>query len=170
MAAIQKLWRLHETLKIIPVTDELFIFNFTIKEEMMKILKKQPWSIYVQILLLQHFTPGTPPQEVPLNTFSIWFSFNNLPYTYWPKTEIVELLQNVVTIDEISPQFSFPTTSVGYHIRANMSIVNPLLVGVDVVDEYSSLRMSKFLYENLPAMFSSSCKRIGHRPSNYPFT
>lgn len=41
---------------------------------------------------------------------------------------------------------------------------------MDVVNEYGSLRLTEFLHENVPAIFCSSCRRIGHRPSNCIFT
>lgn len=82
MQAVRNRWKLFETLQIIPINDELYIFNFIVRDEMQQVLDSQPWSLYGQLLLIHPFIPGTPPQEVVFQDYSMWFSFKQLPYTY----------------------------------------------------------------------------------------
>lgn len=79
MATVRSRWKLYDSLEIIPVDDELFIFDFITEEDMTRILNSEPWSIYGQLLLLAQFLPRKPLQEAPLQLFHAWFTFKNLP-------------------------------------------------------------------------------------------
>lgn len=99
---------------------------------MSRVLNGQPWSIYGQILLRISFR-GHHRKKLLSKRSPYGFSFRGLPYTYWSEGEIVELLQNAVRIVEISLQFTFPTSSLGYRVRTELNISNPLPVGVNIV-------------------------------------
>lgn len=101
MLAIRNWWQLFDSLEIILVNDELFFFNFKVKNKMISVFQRQPWCIYNQVLLLQNFITGVPPQDIPLQSFDIWFSFIDLPFHYWSYEEIVRLLHNVTYVAEI---------------------------------------------------------------------
>lgn len=105
------------------------------------------------VLLLNHFIPRMPPQDVTLQTFDIWFNFEDLPYTYWSEGEILELLQNIAPVAEIFPNFGFPTSSIGYRIRTTINAANPLPFGVDIIDEFGSLKLTQFNYEKPLPLF-----------------
>lgn len=157
MAAIRNRWGYLDGLEIIRVTDEIFIFNFTRhNDDLDEVLRNQPWSVYGQVLLLNRFIPGTPPQQVPLLTFNIWFSFVDLLYSYWFKEDILELLQNVPPVTDLYPQFGFPTSSVGSRVRTTIHSSTPLLIEVDLVDEYGILQIVELKYENFRLYFAAT--------------
>lgn len=162
--AINNRWRHLRRVQIVPVTRELFIFNFPEHEEdLLHVLRQQPWSVYGQVLLLHRFRPGSPPQEVPLNSFDIWFYFEDLPYLHWSEEGIVDILQNVTPVREIQPHFGFPTTSLGYRVRTTILSSAPLPQSVNVIDEYGSLRQINLRYERLPPYYCTYCYHMGHR-------
>lgn len=151
------------------MTAEVFVFNFTLNQaDRDYVIQNQSWSIYGQVLLLNDYIPGTPPQELPLLTFSIWFSFVDLPFSYWFEEEILELLQDLMPVAELSPQFGFPTTSIGFRVRNTITASSPRPLGVNPVDEYGSIRMVYFQYEKLPPIFCTYCRHIGHRQLGCP--
>lgn len=47
--------------------------------------------------------------------------------------------------------------------------MTPLSFGVDLIDEYGSLKMVESRYEKLPPMFCSYYHSVGHRQLTCPF-
>jgi hypothetical protein len=76
------LWQPVKGVKVIPLDQAKFLFQFYHKLDVESVLNGGPWSYENFMIILQKIAPGTVPKEVILDKMDMWVQVHNLPFGF----------------------------------------------------------------------------------------
>ncbi|KAF5196116.1 hypothetical protein FRX31_014297, partial [Thalictrum thalictroides] len=145
------------------LSNEIFLLRFSSLDSLNVVLKKGPWSIYGQLILMKRYFHNLPPQQVIFESYNIWFHFDNLPYMKSSQLGIFKLLDRVLPISDFHPnnKNDHPPPE-GISVRTTIKLDKKLPKGLFTDDSFGGQQWVKFIYHNLPSQFCDHCRLMGH--------
>lgn len=163
-AALKFHWVNHRPRDIIPVKEHYYLIKFNHEQDLRfvlnecpwavrkSVLNEGPWAVFGQLLLLHRFKLGMKVNELPFDSFRIWFRMENLPY----------LLQDFLVINAIRPRNNQGIPLEGHQQQTTLSVLKHIPSGIHI-DKSETSTFVSFAFMRLPPQFCQRCRKLGHR-------
>jgi len=83
---MKDIWSVVKGLEIREIKMRVFLFQFSHKLDIQKVLRGGPWFFNKHMMVLGAMEDGESPEQVPLNTVPFWIQVHNLPVGYMAET------------------------------------------------------------------------------------
>ncbi|XP_019149864.1 PREDICTED: uncharacterized protein LOC109146666 [Ipomoea nil] len=158
---LASVWRPVMGMKVLPIADDLFLFQFPHIKDLQRVLDDGPWSFENHTLVCDMVPTGTRPEEVSLNTIAIWVQIHDLPSIY-ASTEFIERIGNYVGVFlKADPNNFGGLWRSFFRIRVRLDVSAPLKRRMKMYQKDGSTQWISFKYERL-GTFCFCCGVLGH--------
>ncbi|GLT68155.1 hypothetical protein SLA2020_404130 [Shorea laevis] len=148
-----RLWKPQGTIRFQEVQESLWVLEFSVAADKLRVLKGRPWSFERNIFVLNDFDGSSPPSQITFSSSPFWVQVHDLPFACLTKgigqkigASLGEVLEVVV-----------PGNGVGWgrslRIRVLLDLTKPLERGRVLLMGGKSV-WAAFRYEKLPTFCS----------------
>ncbi|XP_028767323.1 uncharacterized protein LOC114725034 [Neltuma alba] len=163
LSTIRKGWNLNETVDVVDLGEEAFVFTFTEMKDKCRLLKGRPWTIDGSLMSIQEWSEFKVLNEVSFDRTPVWVQFHNVPL------RILEFEENVWNMGNSVGDlvwYERPKTEGKYtrcfaRARVLIDIRRPLTHGFWTARPDGSEIWISVKYERLQS-FCYKCSLIGH--------
>ncbi|KNA21693.1 hypothetical protein SOVF_040780, partial [Spinacia oleracea] len=152
-------WRLGKGMVVREIENNLYMFQFFIMSDKMKVMEEGPWFFDGAPLLLKEVEEGVQPSEITFDTLRWWVKVEDVPLNKRTKAMVVSLASKMgsfVEFDESDP--------IGWskymRFRVDVNLEKPLRRGAFIATTGGS-KWVKFKYEKLMDI-CYACGKLGH--------
>lgn len=126
----RKGWSLTRELKVLDLERNVFVFQFTEKQDFLKVLRGRPWSIQSHLLNLQLWEEDMVQEEVNVDLWPIWVQFHGLPFCFLNRENALDLgsmIGKVVAVE--NPRDDGKLVRKVLRARVLLNVNDPLMTG-----------------------------------------
>jgi hypothetical protein len=155
-----RLWRIAGTVVFKEVQENIWVFEFSDRDDKGRILAGRPWSFDRQIIILNELDGNVPPSQMQFTHSPFWVQVHDLPLVCMNisvGTKIGESLGSLVDVDVAGDGMGWGHC---LRIRVVIDLRNPLERG-RAIHLNGKSHWVTFKYEKLP-MFYFTCGRLLH--------
>lgn len=146
MDAMKNQWRCKGEAN--PIKNKKFLFSIDSKSDRDNIVRKQPWIILGQVLVLHLVLKQNLMLDPPILEVSFWVILNGLPLEYHSWDTIHELAATLDVVHKDTPTKGETRRMEAYNEKINLNIKKPLPKGVRFHIEEGKLLEVPFIYEH----------------------
>ncbi|KAJ1408205.1 Zinc finger, CCHC-type [Sesbania bispinosa] len=159
---LSKAWNVDEELTITDLGPNVFLFAFSEKKQVVKVVQEGPWFVMGHLLSLQNWIPEASVFEVNYDFVSFWIQLHNLPLEMISAKNAVKLagtIGEVLTVE--NPLVNGQLVRPFIRVRVKVNIKKPLVTGCWVPRKDLPRIWVQIRYERLQG-FCYNCGVIGH--------
>jgi hypothetical protein len=158
--SLSRWWKIREELSFKVLGDNLFLIDFTYKEDKERVLARQSWVFENSLFLIEDFDRTVAPTEFTFDKASFWVQMTNLPLGCMGK-EISEMIgASVGVVQAIDTDGEGLGRGESLRAKILLDLSKPLPKGRKIKLQ-GSTRWVTFKYEHLPK-FCFNCGVIVH--------
>ncbi|XP_019161976.1 PREDICTED: uncharacterized protein LOC109158517 [Ipomoea nil] len=154
-------WRLVMGMHVVPLTDELFLFQFPHQRDLQRVVDEGPWTFENNMLICEVVPPGSRPEEIKLEAISFWIQVHGLPAVYASTaflTQIGNYIGTFITTDPLNFGGAWRSFM---RIRVRLDVAAPLKRRMKILRKDGTVQWINFRYERL-STFCFCCGVLGH--------
>jgi hypothetical protein len=166
ITVFKRIWRTEEEVIFKEIQPNVWMFEFKLEADKVKVMEGRPWSFDRFILALSDFDGSIPSSQWNFTTSPFWIQIHDLPLICMTKTigsKIGHSLGVLETVDIAGEGVEWGSVM---RIRVLIDIQKPLERGRSLTIAGKAQWVS-FKYENLP-VFCFNCGRIVHGENGCP--
>ncbi|XP_019193159.1 PREDICTED: uncharacterized protein LOC109187428 [Ipomoea nil] len=148
-------------MRVQPLDENLFLFQFPHQKDRQRVLDDGPWSYENNTLICDVVPPGTRPEDVPLEAISFWVRIHGLPAIYASTDFITRVGNYVGSFLAIDPNNFGGSWRSYQRIRVRLDLSVPLKRRLKIFRKDGSTQWISFKYERL-GTFCFCCGVLGH--------
>lgn len=158
---LASVWRPMMGMRVLPVNENLFLFQFPHARDMQRAIDDGPWSFENHTLVCKELTRQTQPEEVVLDSVDFWVQIHDLPAVY-ASTEFVEQIGNYVGLFVAADPNNFGGNWRSFfRVRVTLKVDEPLKRRMKLRRRDGTFQWITFRYERLNT-FCFCCGLLGH--------
>lgn len=147
-------------LTIREVGKNLFSFQFHSREDLLDVLRREPWHFEKNLLILKEIGRGEQPSLVKFDSTGIWLRMYDLPISMRTENRVKTIGAKSGRVVEVDKR-SLEGIGRSVRVKVQIDITTPLKIGVNVEQKNSEPVWIPFKYERLPT-FCYVCGTLGH--------
>ncbi|XP_026420215.1 uncharacterized protein LOC113316211 [Papaver somniferum] len=152
-----------DDLQVIEIDTNIMVFKFKDLDTLKKIFVTRPWSITGYLVMLHHYNPTIPYQELDWTNQAFWIQLRHLLLEHL-KVDTVRkigaLMGEVIVVD---PEDVIPKAGDPVKVCVMLDVNKPLRRGVLVMTEAGCTRWIRFFYEKQPNKVCNDCFILNHK-------
>ncbi|XP_019163526.1 PREDICTED: uncharacterized protein At4g02000-like [Ipomoea nil] len=158
---LASVWRPVMVMRVLPIADDLFLFQFPHLKDLQRVLDDGPWSFENHTLVCSMVTAESRSEEVALNNMAIWIQIHDLPSIY-ASADFIERIGNYVgNFLKADPLNFGGSWRSFFRIRVRLDVSVPLKSRMKMYRKDGSVQWINFKYERL-GTFCFYCGVLGH--------
>jgi hypothetical protein len=142
------------------VQDNMWLFEFTEREDKKRVLAGRPWSFNCQIIVLNDFDETVPPSQMDFSQSPFWIQAHDMPLLYMTKGVGTKIGNSMGTLHEVDVAGNGVGWGQCLGMQVTMDLTKPLDRG-RALNFAGKSQWISFKYEKLP-MLCYHCGRIVH--------
>ncbi|KAH7834805.1 hypothetical protein Vadar_019912 [Vaccinium darrowii] len=163
-------WKTKESFTISPWKDNLYLFRFKSSSDKETILRKGPWSVMNNLLVLKEFQKGSTVEEMDFSLCPFWIQVHGLPISCLTKSNAIKIgkqFADFLEVDGMEENGGLILSRSFLRIRVLVDTAKPLLRGFfhkrtnEGAARTTDSVWINFKYERL-SDFCFQCGRLGH--------
>jgi hypothetical protein len=166
ISVFKRIWRTEKEVFFKEIQPNVWMFEFSLEADKLKVLEGRPWSFDRFILALTDFNGSIPSSQWNFSTSPFWIQIHDLPLICMTKaigSKIGNSLGVLETVDIAGEGVEWGSVM---RIRVVIDIQKPLERGRSLTIA-GKAHWVRFQYENLP-VFCFNCGRIAHEENGCP--
>lgn len=167
-SSLRPAWGNPKGLQMKSVGDNIFIAEFSSRQDLDRVLDGSPWNVGKKAVLVQHFDPNLRPAEVVFDKMAIWIRIYDLPLGLMNSKWGWQLAKKVGSVVKV--EVDNQDRAWGPYLRAKVEVdlSKPLLRYITIFSEKrKTTDVFDVKYEKLPN-YCYSCGLIGHSSIECP--
>jgi hypothetical protein len=165
-SVLSSLWRTVGRVIFKEVEDNMWIFEFTDREDKKRVMAGRPWSFDRQIIVLNDFDGRVPTSQIDFSTSPFWIQVHDMPLLCMTKGVGTKIGNSLGTLHDVDVAGDGVGWGRCLRIRVTIDLTNPIERGRALHFAGKSHWIS-FKYEKLP-MLCFYCGRIVHGRQGCP--
>lgn len=160
--AMKKAWFLNGRIECKALGDNVFIFQFSSRADLLKVKGGGPWHVDQNLLVVEGFNGKLSPKEYNFRKVNVWLHVVDPPLmllTLECAKQFGNLVGRFLEWDKGANTIVWGRKM---RIRVEIDLTLPLMRGTNLLMEDGETRWVDFKYERLP-YFCYSCGLLGHR-------
>ncbi|KAL0915557.1 hypothetical protein M5K25_015983 [Dendrobium thyrsiflorum] len=160
LSAVNNLWKLKGTLKLISLSEGFFLFKFSCSEDFEMVWSKGAWFIFGKPFIFNKWTPQFSPKREEYTSVPIWFKIHDLPLCCWTPTGISKIATKIgipLAVDSLTASKS-RLTFARVCVQVDSSASYPETIPITVEGKRFDLKIQ---YEWRPTL-CTLCNSISH--------
>lgn len=154
-------WRPMMGMRVLPVNDNLFLFQFPHPKDLQRVLDDGPWSFENHTFVCKQLLPQVRPEDVTLDTVEFWVQIYELPAIYVSMDFIMQIGNYVGSLIAIDQNNFGGTWRSYFRVRVALKVNEPLKRRMKIRRRDGSFHWITFKYERLNT-FCFCCGLLGH--------
>lgn len=153
------MWRPKGTLEVIDLGHNIFLFRFSVLDDLEKALFGGPWFVLDHYLLLTKWKPNFRPSTNPFDSLAVWIRFSELLVEYYDKEALFQIVEAVGKPIKVNFATDQLTRARYVRVCVIIDLAKPLVPQIWVGNNWQNI-----LYENIHSLFFS-CRKVGYLKS-----
>jgi hypothetical protein len=163
---MSRLWKTVETVTFKEIQDNLWLLEFSNREDKGRVLEGRPWLFDRSLLVLKEIDENTPPSLMEFSNALFWVQLHDMPLTCMNREVGMRIGRSLGVVEDIDVTGDGVGWGRSLRIRVSIDITKPLERGRAIVLNGKSIWIS-LKYEKLP-QFCYHCGRIYHADKACP--
>ncbi|XP_019162222.1 PREDICTED: uncharacterized protein LOC109158785 [Ipomoea nil] len=158
---LASVWRPVMGMRILPIEENLFLFQFPHLKDMQRVIDDGPWTFENHTLALDKVPIGANPADITLEFVDFWIQVHDLPIVFASADFIPRIGNHIGTFKATDPHNFGGTWRSFFRIRVQVDIRQPLKRRMRLFRRDGSAHWVNFKYERL-GTFGFCCGVLGH--------
>lgn len=127
---ISKAWGLKTEVTISDMGVNIFLFNFSDKQDTMKVHEGGPWSVMGHIVSLQSWSPEVSVFEIDFSLIDCWVQIHGIPLDSFSTTNTAKIASYIGEVLEVeNPLVDGHLLRTFLRVKVRLNTMKPLLTG-----------------------------------------
>jgi hypothetical protein len=157
---LSQLWRTVGSVMFKEVQDNIWLFEFTDKDDKERVLEGRPWSFDRHILVLNDFDGSIPPSQMEFTHSPFWVQVHDMPLLCMNKAVGMRIGESMGEVEDVDVSGDGSGWGRCLRIRVRVNLLQPLERG-RALQVGGKSNWVNFKYEKLPRL-CFTCGRILH--------
>jgi hypothetical protein len=163
---LSRLWRTVGRVIFKEVQDNMWIFEFTEREDKKRVMAGRPWSYDRQIIVLNDFDGRVPPSQMDFTTSPFWIQVHDMPLLCMTKGVGTKIGNSLGELHEVDVAGDGVGWGRCLRMRVTIDLTSPIERG-RALHFAGKSHWLNFKYEKLP-MICFHCGRLVHGRQGCP--
>jgi hypothetical protein len=163
---LSQLWRTVGSILFKEVQDNIWLFEFTDKDDKDRVLEGRPWSFDRQIIVLNDFVGSIPPSQMEFTHSPFWIQVHDMPLLCMNKIVGQKIGESMGVVEDVDITGDGSGWGRCLRIRVTVHLQEPLERG-RALQLGGKSHWVNFKYEKLPRL-CFNCGRIMHGTKGCP--
>jgi hypothetical protein len=163
---LSRLWRTVGRVVFKEVQDNMWLFEFTDREDKNRVMAGRPWSFDRQIIVLNDFDGKVPPSQMDFSHSPFWIQAHDMPLLCMTKGVGTKIGSSMGALHEVDVAGDGVGWGRCLRMRVTMDLTKPLDRG-RALNFAGKSHWITFRYEKLPT-FCYHCGRLVHGRQGCP--
>jgi hypothetical protein len=165
-AILTRIWKAEGQIFFKELQPNLWLFEFTLISDKVRVLEGRPWSYDRTILVINEFDANTPPSQMDFSYSPIWIQIHDMPLGCMNRGIGVKIGETMGRVEQVAVADDDVGWGSFLRVRVVINLFTPLDRGRELVLSGSTCWVS-LKYEKLPE-FCYRCGRILHNTKECP--